>query len=141
MPASGWSGLSILETQVVIEYSASWQVRRLTKGDVLDGGGDVIPGFRNATGDAPSFARGFVKRRRDHSFMSLSTANIERIANWPSWLQLLTRSSTVGSSSPIYLEHFETLKQVDTSTVPPTASVLPLRTVIREDAVHPEPAN
>ena len=32
------------ETQVVIEYSASWQVRRLTKGDVLDGGA-VIPGF------------------------------------------------------------------------------------------------
>ena len=35
------------------------------------------------------------------------------------------------------LEHFETLKQVDTSTVPPTASVLPLRTVMREDAVRP----
>ena len=32
------------ETQVVIEYSASWQVRRLTEGDALDGG-NVIPGF------------------------------------------------------------------------------------------------
>ena len=31
-------------TQVVIEYSASWQVRRLTEGDALDGG-NVIPGF------------------------------------------------------------------------------------------------
>ena len=32
------------ETQVVVEYVVSWQVRRLTKGDVLDGS-DVIPGF------------------------------------------------------------------------------------------------
>ena len=32
------------ETQVVVEYAASWQVRRLTEGDALDGGA-VIPGF------------------------------------------------------------------------------------------------
>lgn len=32
------------ETQVVVEFAASRQVRRLTKGDALDGGA-VIPGF------------------------------------------------------------------------------------------------
>lgn len=32
------------ETQVVVEYRAGWQVRRMSKGDTLDGG-DVIPGF------------------------------------------------------------------------------------------------
>lgn len=32
------------ETQVVIEYAAGWQMRRLAVGDSLDGG-DVVPGF------------------------------------------------------------------------------------------------
>lgn len=32
------------ETQVVVQYQAGWQVRRLTRSDALDGG-DVIPGF------------------------------------------------------------------------------------------------
>lgn len=32
------------EAQVVVEYAAGWQMRRLDGGDALDGG-DVIPGF------------------------------------------------------------------------------------------------
>jgi Uma2 family endonuclease len=35
------------ETQVVVEFAAGWQVRRLTKGDTLDGGA-VVPGFTMA---------------------------------------------------------------------------------------------
>jgi len=35
------------------------------------------------------------------------------------------------------LEHFETLQEVDTSAIPPTATVLPLRNVMREDEVRP----
>jgi len=35
------------------------------------------------------------------------------------------------------LEYFETLQAVDTSAVPPTATVLPLRNVMREDEVQP----
>jgi len=35
------------------------------------------------------------------------------------------------------LEYFATLQEVDTSAVPPTATVLPLRNVMRDDEVHP----
>ena len=35
------------------------------------------------------------------------------------------------------LDHFETLKQVDTSAVPPTATALAMPTVMREDHVLP----
>jgi aspartyl-tRNA(Asn)/glutamyl-tRNA(Gln) amidotransferase subunit C len=35
------------------------------------------------------------------------------------------------------LDHFETLKRVDTSAVPPTATALPMSTVLREDDVSP----
>jgi len=35
------------------------------------------------------------------------------------------------------LEYFETLQEVDTSAIPPTATVLPLCNVMREDEVCP----
>ena len=35
------------------------------------------------------------------------------------------------------LEYAERLQALDTDAIPPTASVLPLRNVWREDAVHP----
>ncbi len=35
------------------------------------------------------------------------------------------------------LEYFEMLQGVDTSAIPPTATVLPLRNVMREDEVRP----
>lgn len=35
------------------------------------------------------------------------------------------------------LKYFETLQEVDTSAIPPTATVLPLRNVMREDEVQP----
>jgi len=35
------------------------------------------------------------------------------------------------------LGHFEALQQLDTEAIPPTATVLPLRTVLRPDAARP----
>jgi aspartyl-tRNA(Asn)/glutamyl-tRNA(Gln) amidotransferase subunit C len=35
------------------------------------------------------------------------------------------------------LEHFETLKQVDTTDVPPTAQSIPLQNVTKDDEVKP----
>jgi aspartyl-tRNA(Asn)/glutamyl-tRNA(Gln) amidotransferase subunit C len=35
------------------------------------------------------------------------------------------------------LEHFERLQELDTEVIPPTATVLPLRSVMREDEVRP----
>jgi aspartyl-tRNA(Asn)/glutamyl-tRNA(Gln) amidotransferase subunit C len=35
------------------------------------------------------------------------------------------------------LEHVESLQEVDTSAIPPTASVLPLRNVLRPDEAQP----
>jgi aspartyl-tRNA(Asn)/glutamyl-tRNA(Gln) amidotransferase subunit C len=35
------------------------------------------------------------------------------------------------------LEHFAKLQAVDTSAIPPTATVLPLRSVMRQDEVRP----
>ncbi len=69
--------------------------------------------------------------------MHLSTTDVEHIAE-------LARLALTPDEIEQYqrqlsgiLEHFETLKQVDTSSVPPTASVLPLRTVMRADVVRP----
>ncbi len=35
------------------------------------------------------------------------------------------------------LEHFERLQTLDTETIPPTATVLPLRNVVRDDEPRP----
>ena len=69
--------------------------------------------------------------------MSLSTADVEHIAELAKLALTSDEIEHYRQQLSDILEHFETLKQVDTSTVPPTASVLPLRTVMREDAVRP----
>jgi aspartyl-tRNA(Asn)/glutamyl-tRNA(Gln) amidotransferase subunit C len=69
--------------------------------------------------------------------MHLSTADVEHIA------ELAKLALTAGEIEQYQrqlsdiLAHFESLQQVDTSSVPPTASVLPLRTVMRADQVRP----
>ncbi|MEA3339613.1 MAG: Asp-tRNA(Asn)/Glu-tRNA(Gln) amidotransferase subunit GatC, partial [Chloroflexota bacterium] len=35
------------------------------------------------------------------------------------------------------LEHFDRLQELDTGAIPPTATVLPLRNVMRKDEVRP----
>lgn len=69
--------------------------------------------------------------------MALTSADVEHIAH-------LARLALTPGEIEAYrrqlsdiLDHFETLKQVDTSAVAPTATVLPLRTVMRADAVRP----
>ena len=69
--------------------------------------------------------------------MSLSTADVEHIAELAKLALTPDEIEHFRQQLSDILEHFETLKQVDTSTVPPTANVLPLRTVMREDAVRP----
>ena len=69
--------------------------------------------------------------------MSLSIADVEHIAELAKLALTPDEVEHYRQQLSDILEHFETLKQVDTSTVPPTASVLPLRTVMREDAVRP----
>ena len=69
--------------------------------------------------------------------MSLSIADVEHIAELAKLALTPDEVKHYRQQLSDILEHFETLKQVDTSTVPPTASVLPLRTVMREDVVRP----
>ena len=69
--------------------------------------------------------------------MSLSTADVEHIAELAKLALTPDEVEHYRQQLSDILEHFETLKQVDTSTVLPTASVLPLRTVMREDVVRP----
>ena len=69
--------------------------------------------------------------------MSLSIADVEHIAELAKLALTPDEVEHYRQQLSDILEHFETLKQVDTSTVPPTASVLPLRTVMREDVVRP----
>ena len=68
--------------------------------------------------------------------MSLSTADVEHIAELAKLALTPDEIEHYRQQLSAILEHFETLKQVDTSTVPPTASVLPLRTVMRDDVVR-----
>lgn len=69
--------------------------------------------------------------------MSLSIADVEHIAELAKLALTPDEVEHYRQQLSDILEHFETLKQVDTSIVPPTASVLPLRTVMREDVVRP----
>ena len=69
--------------------------------------------------------------------MHLSTADVEHIAELAKLALTPDEIEQYRRQLSDILEHFETLQQVDTSSVPPTASVLPLRTVMRADQVRP----
>lgn len=69
--------------------------------------------------------------------MHLSTADVEHIAELAKLALTPDEIEQYRRQLSDILEHFETLKQVDTSSVPPTASVLQLRTVMRADQVRP----
>jgi aspartyl-tRNA(Asn)/glutamyl-tRNA(Gln) amidotransferase subunit C len=69
--------------------------------------------------------------------MSLSLAEVEHIAE-------LARLSLTDGEKTLYrdqlsaiLDYAEVLQQVDTSTISPMATVLPLRNVMRPDEVEP----
>jgi aspartyl-tRNA(Asn)/glutamyl-tRNA(Gln) amidotransferase subunit C len=69
--------------------------------------------------------------------MHLSTADVTHIAELAKLALTPAEIEQYRRQLSDILEHFETLQQVDTSSVPPTASVLPLRTVMRADKVRP----
>lgn len=69
--------------------------------------------------------------------MDLSTADVEHIAELAKLALSAEEIEQYRRQLSAILAHFETLAQVDTSAVPPTASVLPLRTVLRADEVRP----
>jgi aspartyl-tRNA(Asn)/glutamyl-tRNA(Gln) amidotransferase subunit C len=69
--------------------------------------------------------------------MHLSTADVTHIAELAKLALTPDEIEQYRRQLSDILEHFETLQQVDTSSVPPTASVLPLRTVMRADLVRP----
>ena len=69
--------------------------------------------------------------------MSLATADVQHIAH-------LARLELTAGETEQYrrqlsdiLGHFALLERLDTSAIPPTASVLPLRTVMRTDVALP----
>lgn len=69
--------------------------------------------------------------------MKLSREEVEHIAE-------LARLALSDEELALYqgqlsaiLEYFERLQELDTEAIPPTATVLPLRSVMREDEVHP----
>jgi aspartyl-tRNA(Asn)/glutamyl-tRNA(Gln) amidotransferase subunit C len=69
--------------------------------------------------------------------MPLTTAEVEHIAE-------LARLSLTDQEKTLFreqlssiLDYAAAIQQVDTSTIPPTATVLPLRNVMRDDIVAP----
>jgi aspartyl-tRNA(Asn)/glutamyl-tRNA(Gln) amidotransferase subunit C len=69
--------------------------------------------------------------------MSLTIAQVEHIAELAR-LALTEEEKTLfcGQLSAI-LEYAAILQRVDTSAIPPTATVLPLRNIMRDDVVQP----
>ena len=69
--------------------------------------------------------------------MQLSTTDVEHIAELAKLALTADEIEQYRRQLSDILAHFETLQKVDTSSVPPTASVLPLRTVMRADVMRP----
>jgi len=69
--------------------------------------------------------------------MKLSRAQVEHIAELARLALTDREKSTFQEQLSAILEYAGRLQQVDTSAVPPTPAVLPLRNVMRQDAVEP----
>ncbi len=69
--------------------------------------------------------------------MALTREEVEHVA-WLARLQLSEEEiETFREQLSAILEYARMLEDVDTSAVPPTATVLPMRNVMREDEVRP----
>ncbi len=69
--------------------------------------------------------------------MPLTREDVEHVA-WLARLALSEEEITLFQEQlSAILEYARMLEQVDTSQVPPTATVLPMRNVMREDEVQP----
>lgn len=69
--------------------------------------------------------------------MSLTIAEVEHIAELAKLGLSEDEKALYREQLSAILEHAAALQQIDTSAIPPTATVLPLRNVMREDAVEP----
>lgn len=69
--------------------------------------------------------------------MKLSMAEVEHIAELAKLGLTGEEKATFQEQLSAILEYADRLNQVDTSAIPPTPTVLPLRNVMREDAVKP----
>lgn len=67
----------------------------------------------------------------------LTIAEVEHIAELAKLGLTEEEKRTFQEQLSAILEYFETLQRVDTSAIPPTATVLPLSNVMREDEVQP----
>lgn len=65
--------------------------------------------------------------------MKLSREEVEHIADLARLSLGEDEFATYGEQLSAILEHFEHLQELDTDDIPPTATVLPLRSVMRED--------
>ena len=68
---------------------------------------------------------------------TLTVAEVEHIAELARLGLTEEEKRTFQVQLSAILEYFEILQEVDTSQVPPTATVLPLRNVMREDKAQP----
>ena len=67
----------------------------------------------------------------------LTIAEVEHIAELAKLALTEEEKRTFQEQLSDILEYFEMLQRVDTSDIPPTTTVLPLRYVMREDEIRP----
>ena len=67
----------------------------------------------------------------------LTIAEVEHIAELAKLALTEEEKRTFQEQLSDILEYFEMLQRVDTSDIPPTTTVLPLRNVMREDEIRP----
>jgi aspartyl-tRNA(Asn)/glutamyl-tRNA(Gln) amidotransferase subunit C len=68
--------------------------------------------------------------------MKLSREKVEHIADLAKLALSEEEVATYQAQLSAILEHFEQLQELETDEIPPTASVLPLRSVTRTDEVE-----
>ncbi len=69
--------------------------------------------------------------------MKLSREDVEHIADLARLALSSREISRYREQLAAILEHFQRLQELDTEEIPPTASVLPLRSVMRDDEARP----
>ena len=69
--------------------------------------------------------------------MELSLAQVEHVAQLAQLALSDEEKERFRQQLSAILEYAESLHQVDTSAIPPTASVLPLENVMRDDQIRP----
>lgn len=69
--------------------------------------------------------------------MKLTLEQVEHIAQLARLTLSAEEKALYQEQLSAILEYFETLQELDTAAISPTATVLPLRSVMREDEVRP----